>query len=159
MPFSTTRACISSTCKYSRSSRSATTAWCTLRSGTTHNTHVHKTNLTLIPFITLIFACPQAQANDCKQRQGLALKPSMCLAEALHPPHVSLIPTPPSDTREDVLVVLELVMRRVIELKHALVEWNPPRQDLQSQAGVCACTCARVLSACPCPCARAHVRE
>merc|ERR1712185_727126 len=33
--------------------------------------------------------------------------------------------------REDVLVVLELVMRRVIELKHALVEWNPPRTDLQ----------------------------
>merc|ERR1719502_74865 len=33
--------------------------------------------------------------------------------------------------REDVLMVLELVMRRVIELKHSLVKWNKIRPELQ----------------------------
>merc|ERR1711988_456968 len=31
----------------------------------------------------------------------------------------------------DVLVVLEMVMQRVIELKHMLVKWSPPRASLQ----------------------------
>jgi MoxR-like ATPase len=33
--------------------------------------------------------------------------------------------------RLDVKVVLELVMQRVIQLKHLLVKWNPPRAELQ----------------------------
>ena len=33
--------------------------------------------------------------------------------------------------REDVLLVLEQVMQRVVELKHLLVKWSPPRADLQ----------------------------
>ena len=35
--------------------------------------------------------------------------------------------------RDDVLAVLELVIRRIIELKHALVKWNPPNNDVSRE--------------------------
>ena len=35
--------------------------------------------------------------------------------------------------RDDVLSVLELVIRRIIELKHALVKWNPPNNDVSRE--------------------------
>ena len=37
--------------------------------------------------------------------------------------------------REDVLVMLELVIKRVVELKHALVKWNPPNPDVKRPQG------------------------
>ena len=37
--------------------------------------------------------------------------------------------------REDVLVMLELVIKRVVELKHALVKWNPPNPDVRRPQG------------------------
>jgi IQ and AAA domain-containing protein len=36
--------------------------------------------------------------------------------------------------RMDVKMVLELVIRRVVELKHALVKWNPPNADVRMPA-------------------------
>ena len=36
---------------------------------------------------------------------------------------------------DDVLSMLKLVIRRVVELKHALVKWNPPNKDVQNTVG------------------------
>jgi len=46
-----------------------------------------------------------------------------CYDQMLHP-----------QKRSDVLVVLELVMLRVVELRHLMVKWNPPRADMQPPA-------------------------
>ena len=37
--------------------------------------------------------------------------------------------------RIDVKMTLELVIRRVVELRHMLVKWNPPNPDVTVDAG------------------------